>query len=168
VEEKKSLYFDVIRELINNIYRRDYTFLIDVDMAFICTIQKYLSLNTQIIFSSNLPSRGKKDEKLLSICETLNATHYLSGNAARAYLRVSIFSDKGITVEWHYYKHPYYDQLWLKRAGFISHLSIIDLLFNHGPDSLSILTGKKVVQRPRGINIKHADDVLELKGSNNE
>jgi hypothetical protein len=156
---KKSLYFDVIIELMRDIYRRNYTFLIDVDMAFILKIREYLSLKSEILFSSDLPSKGKRNEKLLSICEALNATHYLSGNAAKAYLRESVFADKGITVEWHDYRHPYYNQLWLKEGGFISFLSTIDLLFNHGPDSLSVLTGRRIISKPDWVTVRNADEL---------
>jgi hypothetical protein len=165
---KKAPYFDEIRTLINGIYEKTFTFLIDVDMTFILKVREYLSLEADIVFSSEIPSHGEKDERLLSICKAINTTLYLTGDAAKDYLRQQIFSAQEITVEWQNYQHPYYNQLWLERAGFISHLSIIDLLFNHGPASLSILTGRKVVQRPRGINIKHADDAQKLKGSINE
>ncbi len=37
---------------------------------------------------------------------------------------------------------PQYNQVFQERYGFIPHLSILDLLFNKGPDSLKILSGK--------------------------
>ena len=156
---KRAKFFEEIVELAHSIYRKHYTFLIDIDMDFILKIKEYLSLMTTIVFSSNLPSSGGKDEKLLSICKYLNATQYMSGNTAKEYLRETIFSEEGITVEWHNYVHPFYRQLWLKEQEFISHLSVIDLLFNHGPDSRAILTGRKVIEKPEGIRIRHADNV---------
>jgi hypothetical protein len=51
----------------------------------------------------------------------------------------------GITLEFHTYRHPHYRQLF---GGFIPYLSVIDLLFNHGPESLDILTGKLTVCSP--------------------
>lgn len=155
---KKAQYFRDIIELIHDIYKKKYTFLIDIDMDIIIRLQEYLSINSKIVFSSEIPSAGKKDEMLLSICKYLNATHYLSGNAAREYLRESIFRTEGITVEWHNYTHPYYNQLWLKELGFVSNLSVIDLLFNHGSDSLAILTRRKVIPNPEGIKVKHANE----------
>lgn len=164
----KAEHFKEVIELINDIYRKNYTFLIDVDMDFILRAKEFLSLESKIVLSSEIPSTGKRDEKLLSICKHLNATHYLTGNAAKAYLRESIFKVKGITVEWHDYHLPYYNQLWLKKAGFISHLSIIDLLFNHGADSLSVLTSKKNICKPEGLNIRHADGCTRGKSSADE
>lgn len=156
---KKAKYFDEILTLINDIYKNNYKFLIDVDMNIILKIYNHFSLKTKILFSSEIPSTGKKDKKLLSICKYLNATHYLSGNAAKEYLREPLFISEGITVEWHNYNHPYYNQLWLREQGFISHLSVIDLLFNHGPDSLAILTNQKVIPAPESIKVRRADEV---------
>jgi hypothetical protein len=156
---KKAKCFADINEMINDVYRKSHEFLIDLDMDFIFRIHRYFSLNTKVIFSSEIPCTGEKDEKLLSICKYLKATHYLSGNAAKDYLIESIFIGEGINVEWHNYQHPYYNQLWVPKHGFVSHLSILDLLFNHGSESLEILLGKKVILPPQGIEIRHANDV---------
>jgi len=155
---KKGKFFDNVMSWIVDTYQKPFKFLIDLDMEIIFKVTQYLGIKSRILFSSEIPSEGTKDERLLSICKTLNATHYLSGNAAKAYLREEIFEKEGIKVEWHNYKHPYYNQLWLKQQGFISHLSIIDLLFNHGPESLDIITGKKRIPVPEGITIRHADE----------
>ncbi len=156
---KRAPYYTDISELIFSIYRKkNIHYLIDLDTELIYKICEYLGLHRSIILSSNLKSEGKKDERVLSICKLLHATHYLSGNAAKDYLREEIFEADGVTVEWHNYNHPYYNQLWMKEQGFISHLSVIDLLFNHGPESLDILTGKKVIPEPPGIKVRHADE----------
>jgi hypothetical protein len=156
---KKAKYFCEIVEMRKEVYRTRYEFLIDLDMEFIVEVYRYFSLQTRIMFSSEIPSTGNRDEKLLSICKYLDATHYLSGNAAKDYLRESIFEAIGIRVEWHNYSHPYYNQLWVTKHGFISHLSTLDLLFNHGRESLEILLGKKVILRPEGMKSQHANEV---------
>ena len=46
-------------------------------------------------------------------------------------------------LEFHDYQHPSYQQCF---AGFVPYLSVIDLLFNHGSESLDILTGRTVVR----------------------
>ncbi len=154
---KKAKHFGEIMELLENIYKKGYKFLIDVDMDFITAVRRYLSLEAEIVFSSEVSSINKKDEKLLSVCKSLDVTHYLTGNVAKDYLREPLFTAEGIAVQWHDYRHPYHNQLWFKEQGFISHLSVIDLLFNHGPDSLDILTWKKVIPQPKGIRVRHAD-----------
>lgn len=165
----KAKYFEEVIELTNDLYRKNHTFLIDVDMDFILRTKEFLYIESKILLSSGIPSTGRRDEKLLSICKHLNATHYLTGNAAKSYLSDSIFKAEGmISVEWHDYHPTYYNQLWLKKQGFISHLSIIDILFNHGADSLSILTGRKNIIKPEWLSIRHADDYTRGKSSVDE
>lgn len=155
---KRSRYYSEIIDLMRNVYEKPYTFLIDVDMDIIKIISRYLALPSEVIFASDVPSSGEKDKRLLSICSALGATQYLSGNAAQGYLREPLFREAGIHIEWHNFQHPYYHQLWLKEQGFISHLSIVDLLFAHGPDSHDILEGHIIIERPQGVTIRHADD----------
>ena len=75
--------------------------------------------------------------RLISICEQLGAETYLSGSRGRNYIQQEKFIDAGIKLEYHDYKHPVYKQQF---DGFIPYLSIIDLLFNHGDNSLNIIT----------------------------
>lgn len=164
---KHARYFDEVSEMMNRILGRNHQFLIDLDMMLIHGICDYLALETEIMFSSEISSSYSKDEKLLSICKHLEATHYLSGNAAEHYLRESIFGAEKITVEWHNYQHPYYDQLWLKEQGFISHLSAADLLFNHGRASLDILTGKQLIFPGEGVLVTRADEKKQVPGTLN-
>ena len=156
---RKSKYFDEIISTVIDIYEKRYRFLTDVDMDFILKVRDYMSIPTNLIFSSSLNSTGERDKKLLSICKSLDTTHYLSGNAAQNYLREDIFADDGVVVEWQNYQNPYYSQLWLKHHGFISHLSVIDLLFNHGKDSLDIILGKKLIPQPEDIKVRQANEI---------
>jgi hypothetical protein len=156
---RKAEYFDEIISTVNDIYHKKYRFLIDVDMDFILKVKEYLSIPTKLFFSSTLNSAAMKDEKLLSVCKSLDATHYMSGTAAQNYLREDIFADEGIVVEWQDFCHPFYNQLWIQKHGFVSHLSIIDLLFNHGKTSLDILSGKRLIPQPEGITVTHANEV---------
>jgi hypothetical protein len=78
-------------------------------------------------------------ERLAAICESLGADTYLSGTGGKVYLDLEPFNKKGIKVLFQDFKHPVYKQLY---GDFIPNLSILDLLFNCGPDSLNILEGK--------------------------
>ena len=67
----------------------------------------------------------------------MGADVYLTGDAAANYLDMRAFDEHGVRVHFHEYHHPEYEQL---HGPFIPFLSVIDLLFNCGPDSLSILS----------------------------
>jgi hypothetical protein len=78
-------------------------------------------------------------ERLSAICKSLGADTYLSGTGGREYLNIEPFHDKEITVTFQEFEHPIYPQLY---GDFVPNLSIIDLLFNCGPNSLNILEDK--------------------------
>lgn len=95
-----------------------------------------LGVNVPIRFSSDMDPTLSKDELVLELCKKSGATTYISGPLGRQYLREELFSDSGIYVTYHDYKHPTYKQAF---PGFVSELSAIDLLFNCGPESRDIL-----------------------------
>lgn len=94
-------------------------------------IARFLGIGTHLVDSTVYPSSaGDPTQRLVDICVQAGATHYVSGPAARAYLRESAFADRGISVEWFDYDgFPPYPQLW---GDFEPRVSVIDLLFNCG------------------------------------
>lgn len=74
--------------------------------------------------------------RLLKICQHHKADRYLATTASKNYLDVGLFEKNGVEVEFQDYVHPTYPQLY---GDFISHLSVVDLLFNCGPESLDII-----------------------------
>jgi hypothetical protein len=95
-----------------------------------------LGIGTRILYSSDLPVREKKQELILGLCRHVGATTYISGALGRNYLDPALFKSAGIELLYQDYRHPVYAQC---HPGFESHLSAIDLLFNHGSDSKIIL-----------------------------
>ena len=73
---------------------------------------------------------------MIDICTFEKATEYLSGEGGRAYQQDMKFHNKGIKVQYEYFEHPIYPQLW---GDFVPGLSILDLMLNHGDDSRDIL-----------------------------
>lgn len=92
----------------------------------------------RIVRSSDLASRGKKDELVLNLCREVGADRYLSGALGREYLREEIFNEAGIAVTYQDYRHPTYPQV---QGGFEPNMAAIDLLFNCGPRSRAVLLG---------------------------
>ena len=69
------------------------------------------------------------------------ATEYISGPAARSYISEEAFSRENIKLTWmDYSNYPEYRQLY---PPFIHDVSIIDLIFNEGPDSIRYLRPAK-------------------------
>ena len=100
-----------------------------------------LSIKTKVIYSSSIPGiTSHKDDLIVDLCCSVGATRYISGPFGRDYLDSSKFQKNNIELLFHDYKHPDYKQQF---EGFISNLSILDLLFNYGTNSLQILNTTK-------------------------
>jgi hypothetical protein len=154
---KKGDYFDEVYPKLDSILRRQHKFIIDLNYELIFWIAKYLNLKkTKFLFSQkmDIPSELKKTDRLLYILERIgNVSVYVSGPAAKSYLEIEKFEDKRIEICWHEYVHPYYNQITWGSNTFIAYLSIIDLMFNHGRESLDILSRKKIIEKPEYIKI---------------
>lgn len=139
----RAPFFDAYFGVLEEVYSKEWEYLIDLDMTLIFALMERLGLTMKIEFSSDLGMTGDATQRLVDICLYLGASHYLTGDAARDYLDESLFSQYNIKLEYHNYQHPLYNQLY---GEFIPYLSVIDLLFNHGKDSLDILTHNKSVE----------------------
>ena len=132
-----------LKEYINifeEAYSKEWEYLVDVDMYFITKLAECLHMkDKEIIMSSNLNVKGDRIERLINICKIFNANTFYEGAIGKNYIDEGYFNRHGIKVEYQDYKHPVYKQLY---GVFVPYLSAIDLLFNHGRESLSILTNK--------------------------
>ena len=79
---------------------------------------------------------GEKDELILNLCKEVGATTYVSGPFGRDYLDAAAFVDAGIQLVFHGFRNPKYTQAF---PGFEPFMSVVDLIFNHGPQSRRIL-----------------------------
>jgi len=105
-----------------------------INHTFINAICGFLDIRTKISRSGDYHLSGNSSERLLSLCQQVGATAYLSGPAAKSYLNVALFEDAGIEVVWMDYSgYPEYRQLYT--PPFVHEVSIIDLMLNEGPDN---------------------------------
>jgi len=105
-----------------------------INYRFIKLINDILGIKTEILWSHQLKVKGHKSDKVLNLCKALNADVYLSGPAAKNYLKIDDFEQNGIKVQWMDYSgYPEYPQLYT--PPFIHEVSIIDLIFNTGNDA---------------------------------
>lgn len=95
-----------------------------------------LNMKPEIVWASQLPGNGTSSELLCSLCESLDATHYIGGGRAQEYLDEDLFLSKSIEVIHHNYKIQEYDQ---GREQFEPYLCILDALFHLGPSTFEFL-----------------------------
>ncbi len=133
---KAPFYKDYI-DFFEQAYAREWTYLVDINVHMIEYLVEALGVaDKKFVLASDLESREGSSERLIDICKQLGGDVYLSGKDGAKYMDLKFFKEEGIQVVFQDYKHPRYDQLY---GDFEPFLSVIDLLFNCGPDSLSIL-----------------------------
>jgi len=129
----KAPYFDwVYPELQSYLTRRRYTRLVDLNLAGHELFTRMLDINTPIKFSSELAKELmslERTERLVTICQSVNATRYVSASASRAYMIEDLWKRAGIELRYQDYQHPVYAQ---PGGDFVSHLSVIDALMFEG------------------------------------
>ena len=137
----RALYFDALFPEIEGIYNRSWTLIYDIDIALIKLLMKELGLKRRLLRSSELNGSIKESakNKVIKICKAVGATHFYNGAAGRDIYDFETFEKNNIVLEFQNYRHPEYQQLW---GDFVPYLSTIDLLFNHGPESLDILLNR--------------------------
>jgi hypothetical protein len=126
---------------------RPWTGVADLDIATTEVLCRKLGVERPLHRSSALAVPPGRCERLVAFCQILNCDRYYSGAAAKDYMDEGVFARAGISVEFQNYQYPEYPQ---RYGAFVSHLSVVDLLFNCGPRSLDVLTG--AAARPTGIS----------------
>jgi len=136
---KKSPWYPQYSPQISALYQAAEVLdnLSDINQLFLQELCRILNINTQIYRSSEFELSTGKTENLLGICKQLNADVYLSGPAAKNYLDVTQFNTNNISVRWLSYDDLLaYTQM---NEPFEPFVSVLDLLFNTGPDALSYI-----------------------------
>jgi hypothetical protein len=110
-----------------------------INRVFIDLVCEVLGIRTQLTWSTDYEANGSQTQRLVDICRLAGASTYLSGPAARAYLREDLFEEAGICVEWMDYSgYPEYPQLY---PPFEHGVTILDLIFNVGAAAAQYMKG---------------------------
>jgi hypothetical protein len=130
----KSAYFKEIATWLEPLYvAQSYSHLSQLNRTLIEGVCLYLGIQTRITNSWDYQLVDGKTARLASLCIQANATEYVSGPAAQSYIDESVFDQSNIDLTWFEYgSYPEYPQLY---GLFQHHVSILDLLFNCGPNS---------------------------------
>lgn len=124
---------------------RSWTQLVDLNLALIRMGADAFGIGATCLNASALDVTGKATGLLVSICRRLGARTYLSGISGRDYLDEDVFRAAGIAVEYQEFHHPVYQQL---HVPFEPCMGFVDVLFNHGGEARSILSGHEIERLP--------------------
>lgn len=136
----RAPHFQTIAPHLEELYQRSWARLSDLNLAAIHLLARSLGVEKKMVRSSELNVAGEKSDLVLNLCREVGATAYYSGAMGRAYLQRDAFAQAGITIVFQQFVHPAYQQLFMNGSGFVPNLSVLDLLFNCGEDSLGLIT----------------------------
>lgn len=131
---KQAPCFKEVWPWVEELYRScDSLNLSRINQHFIQAVNSYLGITTRIVRSEEFELAEERNQRLINICKDLGAEKYFSGPSAKAYMDLDLFEKNGIGVEFFEYSgYPEYNQMF---PPFDHCVSILDLLFNTGPDA---------------------------------
>jgi hypothetical protein len=134
---KKSNYWIDIKNIVFPCLDVNTEKLIDLNLALVERCRNYLQIETPTLLASTLDvDQFSGSDLIFEICLKTGADIYISGPDGRNYLQCDNFFNMGMSIIYHGFIHPAYPQIY---GDFTSHLSILDLIANCGPDSRSIV-----------------------------
>lgn len=118
-------------------------YLNDLNIRMLGYFFRSIGIKTKFFHASSYNFKGEKSALVLDMCKQLGATKYIFGIQGKDYCDIKAFESAGVKPIFQNYIPPSYST-W--KSECIPNLSIIDLLFNHGPDSLDILMSGNVTK----------------------
>jgi hypothetical protein len=135
----KAPFFKTYSPLLEQIYSRRDSLLADFTCVTTELIARELGIgHTNFIRSSEIGAEGSKTERLIGLLKKVGASHYISGPSAQDYIEREKFDEAAISLEFISYDYPEYPQL---HGAFQPQVTILDLLFNVGPDAGKYIWG---------------------------
>ena len=136
----KAKYFSDYKWILDEIYDQEWNNLSQFNIYVTKLLCRVLDIKCKFLNSKDIKSSGSKDDKLISICKILNATDYLSGPAAKDYIDNSKFELENINLS--YIDYSFYQEYPQCHEGFDHYVSVLDLIFNCGPDAKKYIIEK--------------------------
>jgi len=129
-------HFDDVFELVTQIYARRPALVADLNKSFLTGVLARLGLEVELVSSAKL-SLGEPtllelagSELVLATCRAAGGSEYICGAGSGEYIHPSAFEEAGVAFWEQSYVHPEYEQRGTRE--FVSHLSVLDALFNVG------------------------------------
>jgi hypothetical protein len=134
---RNAAFFDLYADRLEETFQREWDLLIDLDLELLKRSMEWLGLDLPVVRESELKVGGRATERLINTCKAVGADTYVSGRGGRDYMDVGLFEKEGITLVYQEYAPVPYRQRF--SSAFVPDLSIIDMLFNLGPDALPLI-----------------------------
>lgn len=135
-----SPYFEYYIDYFEKIYQKEWTFLLDLNMVIVELVRKALGIECPLSFTSLEELREGATEKIVDLALKTDAGCYMADPAHRQFLNEKMFVDNKIELLFSDFQAQTYRQQF---GRFAADLSIIDLLFNEGPEAKWILLAQQ-------------------------
>lgn len=142
VNYKKSAFFSTVFVDYVQLIDREYSNLSEMNTAIINFMLEKFGIATKIVKSSELNITSTKEEKVMDICNALNATTYYSGTGAKAYQSEIDFNSRGLELKYSVFNPFEYKQLW---GSFQSNVTVLDFIMNCGYDWQQVVDKQNIV-----------------------
>lgn len=128
----KTLFFKEFFPLLESFYQNRPQKLAEFNIKIIKDICDFLEIKTDFRYSSDMDVEDlHKNKKVVAILKKLKASQFIHAEVSTGYMQkeIELYNDiKLIPLKFEY---PHYNQL---HGEFLSHLSIIDIIFNCGKE----------------------------------
>ncbi|AUX23709.1 hypothetical protein SOCEGT47_042390 [Sorangium cellulosum] len=155
----RAPYYGQYRPFLADVLTRPWHRLVELNDVLLRYFLDQLEISTPIVYSTSLCGlQGARADMMVNLCQILGADTYLAGGGgSRSYIDAEMFEAAGLRVAWQTFEHPVYPQLRPPEA-FLPQLAVVDLLFNCGSASASVLRGERAPSpsRPQATRAVHA------------
>ncbi|MBT3638459.1 MAG: WbqC family protein [Opitutae bacterium] len=133
---QKASFFEEIFSFVENLYADSPRTVQEFTLRAIEEICSSLGIGTEFVLSSEIVSKNPElsnlgaNDLVLELCLHSQASFYISGTGCLDFIRPETFSAKGIEFNFQAFSSPPYAQV--HGEPFVSHMSILDALFNLG------------------------------------
>jgi hypothetical protein len=134
----KANFFNPHIDFFEELYRKDFKYLADLNVEIILYLLKVFEINVKILRYSSMdvdPDLHKTD-MIIALAKASGADVFISGEGTKTYADFEKFARNDVQYKFFNFQHPVYQQ---RYPGFLPNLSAIDLLFNMGPEASRII-----------------------------
>lgn len=142
---KDTPHFDDYADELEAIYDREWEKLADLNIRLLEFFCDALDIDVPRCRSSEEGLTGESTQLIINLTQHFDGDTYLSGQHGRDYLDRSLIEDSGIKVVFQDFDSPDYEQPY---QDFVPNLSTLDLLFNCGPESRSLIEEAGTIEDP--------------------
>jgi len=144
-------HFDEVFGLLAKLYDERPAHVADLNKAFFERVLDGIGLRVDLVSSADLVSADPRiaglrgNELVVETCRSAGGDEYVSGEGCLDFIDPPAFESEGIAFWFQRYVHPEYQQR--DTREFVSHLSVLDALFNVGFDGVHGLVEREARER---------------------